>query len=62
MTETVVLPQHPAPRRRNTFIVPLLVVPFVLYNLFVFLFFSGNPVNWGAGLFSSPCPPACPGR
>ncbi|MET0436229.1 MAG: hypothetical protein ABW043_01915 [Devosia sp.] len=60
MTETVVLPTHHAPRRGNTFIVPLLVVPFVLYNIAVFVFFGGNPVNWGAGLFSIPMPSGMP--
>lgn len=60
MTETVVLPTHRVPRRGNTFIVPLLVVPFVLYNIAVFLFFGGNPVNWGAGLFSIPMPSGMP--
>ncbi|MGV3576908.1 MAG: hypothetical protein ACO1O4_17435 [Devosia sp.] len=60
MTETVVLPTHRVPRRGNTFVVPLLVVPFVLYNIAVFLFFGGNPVNWGAGLFSIPMPSGMP--
>ena len=60
MTETVVLPTHPAPRRGNSFIVPLLVFPFLAYNLVVFLFFGGNPVNWGAGLFSLPMPSGMP--
>lgn len=60
MTETVVLPTHPAPRRRSNFIVPLLVVPFVLYNIVVFLFFRGDPINWGAGLFSIPMPSGMP--
>lgn len=60
MTETVVLPTQRNPRRGNTFVVPLLVVPFVLYNIAVFLFFGGNPVNWGAGLFSIPMPSGMP--
>ncbi|WP_051961098.1 hypothetical protein [Devosia riboflavina] len=60
MTETVVLPNQRVPRRGNTFIVPLLVVPFVLYNIAVFVFFGGNPVNWGAGLFSIPMPSGMP--
>jgi hypothetical protein len=60
MTETVVLPTHPVRQRGNAFIVPLLVVPFVLYNLVVFLFFGGNPINWGAGLFSIPMPSGMP--
>ena len=60
MTETVVLPTHTLPRRGNGFIVPLLVVPFLIYNLVVFLFFGGNPINWGAGLFSIPMPSGMP--
>lgn len=60
MTETVVLPTQPAPRRTSGFIVPLLVFPFLAYNLVVFLFFGGNPVNWGAGLFSLPMPSGMP--
>ncbi|KRA98191.1 hypothetical protein ASD83_14210 [Devosia sp. Root685] len=60
MTETVVLPNQRTPRRGNTFVVPLLVVPFILYNIAVFLFFGGNPVNWGAGLFSIPMPSGMP--
>jgi len=60
MTETVVLPTQRIPRRGNTFVVPLLVVPFVLYNIAVFVFFGGNPVNWGAGLFSIPMPSGMP--
>jgi hypothetical protein len=60
MTETVVLPTHPVRRRGSNFIVPLLVVPFILYNLVVFLFFGANPVNWGAGLFSIPMPSGMP--
>ncbi|KKB08293.1 membrane protein [Devosia chinhatensis] len=39
---------------------PLLVFPFLIYNLVVFLFFGGNPVNWGAGLFSIPMPSGMP--
>lgn len=61
MTDTVILPTHPVRHRSgNTFIVPLLVVPLILYNLVVFLFFGGNPVNWGAGLFSIPMPSGMP--
>lgn len=61
MSETVILPTGRAQRSRgNGFILPLLVVPFVLYNLVVFLFFGGNPVNWGAGLFSIPMPSGMP--
>lgn len=60
MTETVILPSRSAPRRSNGFIVPLLVVPLVLYNLVVFLFFGGNPANWAFGMFSLPMPSGMP--
>ncbi|HEY8576331.1 MAG TPA: hypothetical protein VIL88_08345 [Devosia sp.] len=60
MTETVFVPTHAAPRRRGPFIPPLLVVPFVLYNLVVFVFFGANPVNWGAGMFAIPMPSGMP--
>ncbi|MBD8067086.1 hypothetical protein IC608_16570 [Devosia sp. PTR5] len=35
---------------------PLLVFPFLAYNLVVFLFFRGDPVNWSAGLLAIPMP------
>jgi hypothetical protein len=56
MTDTVVLPSSPVPRRSSRFIPPLLIVPFLIYNLVVFTLFGGNPVNWGAGLFGIPMP------
>lgn len=60
MTETVILPGRPPSRRSTGFIVPLLAVPLVLYNLVVFLFFGGNPANWGFGMFSLPMPSGMP--
>ena len=60
MTETVMIPTHAASRRRGPFIPPLLIVPFVIYNLLVFTIFGANPVNWGAGLFSVPMPSGMP--
>lgn len=61
MSETVMMPTPHAPRpRSNRFVVPLLVIPFVLYNLVVFLFFGGNPINWGAGMLSIPMPSGMP--
>tara|TARA_R110002124_G_scaffold284320_1_gene461313 strand:- start:5283 stop:5732 length:450 start_codon:yes stop_codon:yes gene_type:complete len=54
MTETVMMPTHSAPRRRGAFIPPLLVVPFVLYNVAAFLFFAGSPLGWAQGLFNIP--------
>lgn len=60
MTETVIMSTPHARRSRGMFIPPLLVVPFVLYNLVVFVFFGANPVNWGAGLFAIPMPSGMP--
>lgn len=60
MTETVIMPTHTVSRRRGPFIPPLLIVPFVLYNLVVFTFFGANPVNWGAGMFTIPMPSGMP--
>lgn len=56
MTDTVVLPTQPAPRRGGRFIPPLLVFPFLAYNLVVFLLFRGDPLNWNAGLLAIPMP------
>lgn len=56
MPETVIMPTHVAPRSKGMFIPPLLVFPFLAYNVIVFLFFGGNPANWAAGLFSIPMP------
>jgi len=52
MTETVMMPTHSVPRRRGRFVPPLLVIPFVLYNVAAFLFFAGSPLGWGQGLFN----------
>lgn len=55
MTETVFIPpQGNRVVRRGPFIPPLLVVPFVLYNIVAFLFFGGSPAGWSNGLFSIP--------
>lgn len=54
MTETVMMPMHAAPRQRGPFIPPLLVIPFVVFNIAAFLFFGGQPGGWSNGLFSIP--------
>lgn len=54
MTETVFMPTPHAPRRNGAFVPPLLVVPFVLYNVVAFLFFGGSPTGWSNGLFTIP--------
>ena len=60
MTDTVILPNRPLPPAKGRFIPPLLVFPFLVYNLVVFLFFGGNPVNWQFGLFTIPMPSGMP--
>ena len=57
MTETVYVAPGPGrvQQRKGPFIPPLLIVPFVLYNVFAFLpFFGGNPAAWHNGLVSIP--------
>jgi hypothetical protein len=61
MTETVFIPPNGNPARRGgRFIPPLLVLPFLAYNLVVFTLFGGDPVNWGAGMFAVPMPSGMP--
>lgn len=54
MTETVYMPTPHAQRRSGPFIPPLLILPFVLYNIVAFLFFGGSPAGWSNGLFVIP--------
>ena len=50
MTETVYIPPHGnRVAQRGPFIPPLLVVPFVLYNIAAFVFFGGSPLGWTNG-------------
>jgi hypothetical protein len=52
MSETVIMPTATGlRRRRGAFIPPLLVIPFVLYNLMAFLMFGGNPAGWSGEVF-----------
>jgi hypothetical protein len=60
MTETVIMPTHTVQRQRGRFIPPLLILPFVAYNLVVFTLFGANPVNWGVGMFAVPMPSGMP--
>jgi hypothetical protein len=50
MTETVILPTR-ARRSRGPFIPPLLVVPFILYNILAFTIFGGKPDGWAGEVF-----------
>ena len=48
---TVYIP--PDPRRRpGAFIPPLLVLPFLVYNIVVFAFMAGNPAEWAGQALS----------
>ena len=55
MVEHVYVPPVGAgPRRAGPFIPPLLIVPFLIYNLVVFIFLGGNPAGWSNIAFSIP--------
>lgn len=48
MADTVILPPSGAVRRRGAvFIPPLLIAPFIIYNLVAFIFYRGTPEGWG---------------
>lgn len=55
MTDPVVLPpeRHTA-RRQGVFIPPLLIFPWLLYNLLAFTVFGADPDGWANPLFSIP--------
>lgn len=41
-------------RRPGMFIPPLLVIPFLIYNLVAFTLYGGNPARWGDQLLTIP--------
>lgn len=47
-------PAGAAPRRTGPFIPPLLIIPFLIYNVVVFLFLGSNPAGWNNIAFSIP--------
>lgn len=50
---TVYIPPEGGRRARGgTFIPPLLVIPFLIYNLVVFAFMGGNPAGWAGPVLS----------
>jgi hypothetical protein len=54
MSETVIVPPATAAglrRRRGPFIPPLLVIPFLLFNILGFTMFGGQPAGWAQQLF-----------
>ena len=55
LVDHVYVPPHGvAPRRSGPFIPPLLIIPFLIYNLVVFLFLGSNPAGWSNTAFSIP--------
>lgn len=53
MTDHVYIPPHGAPvRRRGPFIPPLLLIPFIVYNVIAFLFLGGNPAGWNNNILN----------
>ena len=54
MTETVILPPEGRRSRGGTFIPPLLIIPFLIYNAFAFTAYGGSPAGWSTQLFSVP--------
>ena len=53
MTEHVYVPPPGARTgRRGPFIPPLLIVPFLVYNVVAFLFLGGNPAGWNNVILS----------
>jgi hypothetical protein len=54
MTDTVYIPPNGHREWKGWFIPPLLVFPFIIYNVVAFLFFGGLPGGWSNGLFLIP--------
>ena len=53
MSETMIVPPVTGlrRRRRGPFIPPLLLIPFLLYNILAFTLFGGAPGGWASQLF-----------
>ncbi|MEQ1768741.1 MAG: hypothetical protein ABL879_02800 [Devosia sp.] len=55
MTETVFIPPEGTRMRRGgAFIPPLLIIPFLIYNVVAFTAYGGNPAGWSSQIFSIP--------
>lgn len=50
---TVFIPPERRPSRAP-FIPPLLLIPFLIYNVVVFLFMGGNPAGWSGAVMTIP--------
>lgn len=53
MTETVILPPE-SRRSRGALIPPLLILPFLIYNVMAFTIYGGSPGGWASQLFTVP--------
>jgi hypothetical protein len=53
MSDTVFIPPERRPSR-GVFIPPLLLVPFIVYNVVGFLFMGGSPAGWSSPVMSIP--------
>ena len=51
---TVFIPPGQRAPRNGAFIPPLLLIPFIIYNVVVFLFMGGNPAGWSGPLVTIP--------
>jgi hypothetical protein len=49
---TIYIPPERTVRPRGAFVPPLLVIPFLVYNLIVFAFMGGNPAAWSGTAWS----------
>ncbi len=55
MSDTVVLPpERHYQRRPASFIPPLLIVPFLIFNILAFTVFAGSTEGWGRTIFAIP--------
>jgi hypothetical protein len=52
MTNQVYVAPTRLRRPGPAFLVPLLVVPLIIYNLIAFIFFGGRPIGWSNQLFA----------
>lgn len=50
---TVFIPPERRPSR-SPFIPPLLLIPFLVYNLIAFVFMGGSPVGWSSAVMTIP--------
>jgi hypothetical protein len=54
MTETVIIPSEGRRSRGGAFIPPLLIIPFLLYNILALTLMGWNPAGWSTQLFTIP--------